>query len=276
MNTSLQRGVGSVEITAKILSAMIEGTTAKPLKDIAKASGLSPARLHPYLVSLIKTGFIEQDSQTSHYDLGPMALRLGTASLQKIDPIRIAIPFARTLSRSIGHTVALAVWSNSQATVIHLEEALTPIRLSLRHGSVMSLTQTATGLMFAAHLPPDQLEAALQFDAQISVATQPLPVGFIEPTVTPPESLKTSLKGIQARGIACVRNTAIEGVGAISCPVFNHTAQMVLAITTIGLSATLDTRQESACALAIKQTAHEISQQLGFSKPPERSLSKAT
>jgi DNA-binding IclR family transcriptional regulator len=265
MSNTQQRGVGTVEVVMQILEAMLAGSGAQALKDIAQRAGISPARLHPYLVSMIKTGLVEQVASSGHYDLGPLALRLGVASLQRIDPVRLAVPFAQTLARSIAHTVALAIWSNSQALIVHIEEALTPIRVTLRHGSVMSLSQTATGLLFAAHLPPEELEQVLDLEQQPARLNERLPLGFLERPKLSRQALTRRLKQIKLRGIATVADTALQGLGAVSVPVFDHTGKMVLALTSIGLSATLDTGDEAQPALELRAAARQISSQLGLS-----------
>ena len=258
-----QRGVGAVEVTTQILEAMLTSNVAQPLKEIALHSGISAARIHPYMVSLIKSGMVEQDPSSGHYDLGPMALRLGVASLQRLDHVRIAVPFAQALARSIAHTVALAVWSNSQALIVHIEEALTPIRVTLRHGSVMSLSQTATGLLFAAHLSADELDTVLNLEQQASSFKERLPLGFLDRPRLARSRLRSQLAEIRQAGIATVADTALQGLGALSVPVFDHTGKMVLALTSIGLSATLNTQLSAKPALELREAAQKISARLG-------------
>jgi DNA-binding IclR family transcriptional regulator len=263
MRETKQRGVGTVEVTAQILEALLESQLAQPLKVIAARAGISSARLHPYMVSLIKVGMVEQDVQTGHYHLGPLAIRLGVASLQRLDHVRIAVPFAQALARSIAHTVALAVWSDSQALIVHIEEALTPIRITLRHGAVMSLSQTATGLLFAAHLSAAELAAALDTEKHQTRLSERLPLGFIERPQLARNVFVEKLAAIRTAGIATVADTALQGLCALSVPVFDHTGRMVLALTSIGLSATLDTQSDARPTIELLSAAAQISAQLG-------------
>ncbi len=267
MGETKQRGVGTVEVTMKILEAMLCSSIAQPLKEIAHRSGISAARLHPYMVSLIKSGLVEQVPGNTHYDLGPLALRLGVASLQRLDPVRIAVPYAHALARKISHTVALAVWSNSQALIVHIEEALTPIRVTLRHGSVMSLTQTATGLLFAAHLEADELAKVLELEHEVSQFKERLPVGFLDRPRLSRKALTARLREIKTTGIATVADTALQGLGALSVPVFDQSGRMVLALTSIGLSATLSTHPDAQPALELREAARSISARLGVKGP---------
>ena len=45
------------------------------LRDIAQQADMPPAKAHRYLVSLIRAGLVMQDPASSHYDLGPFALK---------------------------------------------------------------------------------------------------------------------------------------------------------------------------------------------------------
>jgi DNA-binding IclR family transcriptional regulator len=60
------------------------------LKDVAAAAGMSAAKAHRYLVSFQRIGLVAQDERNSRYDLGPAALKIGLASLARLDPVRLA------------------------------------------------------------------------------------------------------------------------------------------------------------------------------------------
>src|SRR5882757_10909886 len=87
---SQQRGIQSVEIGCALLQALARSRAAMPLRDLAKAAGLSPSKAHPYLVSFSKLKLIAQDPATGHYDLGENALQIGLASFQRLSPLRVA------------------------------------------------------------------------------------------------------------------------------------------------------------------------------------------
>jgi len=74
---------------------------------------MTPAKAHPYLVSLGKLGLIEQDAASGRYGLGPLAMQLGLISLQQLDPLALATPLLEPLAAEIGHTVAVAVWATA-------------------------------------------------------------------------------------------------------------------------------------------------------------------
>ena len=93
------------------------------LRDLAAASGMSAAKAHRYLVSFQRLGLVIQDAATTRYDLGPAALKLGLASLSRIDAVKLARERVGSLMLQMGHTLALAVWGNQGPTIVHWEES---------------------------------------------------------------------------------------------------------------------------------------------------------
>src|SRR3989344_5202936 len=85
------RGIQSVEVGGQLLKVLARTGRRMALKDLARAANMTAAKAHPYLVSFGKLGLIEQDAVSGHYGLGPLAMQLGLTSLQKVDPVRLAI-----------------------------------------------------------------------------------------------------------------------------------------------------------------------------------------
>ena len=73
------------------------------LKDLASDAGMSAAKAHRYLVSFQRIGLVTQDARTSRYDLGPASLKLGLASLARLDPVRLARERMPALMERIHH-----------------------------------------------------------------------------------------------------------------------------------------------------------------------------
>jgi DNA-binding IclR family transcriptional regulator len=144
--TKDRRGIQSIEVGGQLLLAL--GRTGKPmvLKELAREAGMPAAKAHPYLVSFVRLGLIEQDLLTGRYELGPQLLQLGLISLQRLKPVRIATKEIATLSTDTGHTVAIAVWENMGPTIIWVHESSHALHINMRTGTVMSLLNTATGL----------------------------------------------------------------------------------------------------------------------------------
>ena len=242
-----QRGIQSVEVGGQLLLALAHSGRPMALKDLARQAGMSPAKAHPYLVSFGKLGLIAQDEGSGRYGLGPLALQLGLISLQQFDPVRLATPLLRQLAQELGHTVAIAVWGNRGATIVRIEEAPSPVHVTMRHGTVMSLRGTASGMLFAAHLPRETVEAAL----------------VEERTAGIDEGLEAAWAEIRRQGVSRTNGGAIPGVSVMAAPVFDDAGRIVLSLTAIGPTAIFDTRWEGVVSTALTRGARELSRQLG-------------
>ena len=82
-------GIQSVEVGFTLLQALAGAGRALMLKDLAGTAGMSAAKAHRYLVSFLRLDLVVQDAR-GRYDLGPAALHLGLATLQRQDPVRLA------------------------------------------------------------------------------------------------------------------------------------------------------------------------------------------
>ena len=251
-----QRGIQSIEVGGALLKALAHHGRALPLKDLAAEAGMTPAKAHPYLVSFGKLGLIEQDGGSGRYGLGPLAMQLGLISLQQFDPLALATPLLEPLAAQIGHTVAVAVWGNRGATIVRIAQPLSPVHVSMRHGTVMSLRGTASGRLFAAWLPREQVQPVLR--AETRVARQ----AHVARTETAVEWAAV-MQSIRAEGLSRARDLLLPGISALSAPVFDGSGALTLCITAIGTTEGLDTSLEGAPALALLRLAGGLSAQLG-------------
>lgn len=233
------RGIQSIEVGGQLLLALAHQGRPMALKDLAREAGMAPAKAHPYLVSFIKLGLVEQADGSGPYGLGPLALQLGLISLQQYDPVRLATPVIEELALRLGHTVAMAVWGTRGPTIVRVAEGPTPVHISMRHGTVMSLAGTASGRLFATYRADDAAALGeLLPDAAVMAA-------------------------VQQAGLATSRDGVVPGVSAAAAPVFEASGRLVLALTAIGPSASFDTTLDGPLATALREAAALLSRRLG-------------
>ncbi len=243
-----QRGIQSIEVGGRLLLALAEHGRPLALKDLALAADMSPPKAHPYLVSFGKLGLITQDASSGRYGLGPLAMQLGLISLQQFDPVRLATARLPELAQTIGQTVGIAVWGSFGATIVRTEEASSPVHVAMRHGAVMSLRGTASGRLFAAHLPREVVRTA---------------VGRAQAATVFDQTFERELAAIRVAGFSHVVDAAVPGVSGLAAPVFDGTGALVLSLTAIGATASFDTRAEGTPAQALRRCANELTAQMG-------------
>ncbi|MDM0065756.1 IclR family transcriptional regulator [Variovorax sp. J31P207] len=261
-----QRGIQSIEVGGQLLRALVHHGRPMALKDLAREAEMSAAKAHPYMVSFGRLGLIEQDRTTGHYLLGPLALQLGLISLQQANPVHIATPLIAELAQQIGHTVAIAVWGDRGATIVRIAESPAPLHVNMRHGTVFSLTHTASGRLFGAYLDPEAVRGMLEQERQREQkgAAQPPQRGMPPARPLPGwPAFEAQLHEVRARGLSRSEGEILPGISAMSAPVFDSSGAIVLAVTAIGPAAIFDTRWDGEIAVALKACADQVSQRLG-------------
>ena len=259
----LRAGIQSVEVGYALLAALAAAPGPLMLRDLAAAAGMNAAKAHRYLVSFQRLALVSQDLATNRYDLGPAALKLGLASISRLDSMKWARERLPLLMNQIGHTLALAVWGNQGPTIVHWEESPRAITVNLRLGDVMPLLTSATGRCFAAFMAPgDTLHprVALLLDEELErgyrLAGADLPVS--RPQVTP------LLAEVRQHGLARVVGSLLPGVGGFCAPVFDADGHLVMGMVALGSLARFDVAWDGPVAVPLTAAARQLSSDLGF------------
>ncbi|SDV50571.1 IclR family transcriptional regulator [Chitinasiproducens palmae] len=255
-----RRGIGSIEVGGKLLHALVDNGAPLSLGELAKRAGMSSAKAHPYLVSYGKIGLVQQDPITGQYELGSFALQMGLISLQMLDPIRIAIPEVITLGGQLGHTAAIASLGTYGPTIVFINESSQPIHVNIRAGTAMPLLRTSTGRSFAAYLAPTEVERLLasepphesQFGGRYKALTR--------------KEIDKMLAEVREHGMSRAVDEPVSGISSVAAPVFDRHGKIILVVTSIGPSGTLDARWDSLIAHDLKQCARRISARLGHNE----------
>lgn len=249
-------GVQALETGLSVLDALLGSLHPMPLKAVALAAGMHPAKAHRYLASFVKCGYVEQDD-AGRYSLGRNALRMGLACLAQLDPLRLVTPVLDDLCASTGETVLAAVWGNYGPTVVQWRDSLRPVTVNVRPGSVMPLLSSATGRVFTAFLDPAVTAPLLEAELKGRAALQP-------PRFPRDAAEVAQLREqVRASMIGSVHGDLLAGVDSVSTPVFDRDGRIVLAITALGNAATFDGRLDGPVAAALKAAAADLSQRLG-------------
>ncbi len=248
-----QQGISSIEVGARLLRAMTLEARPRMLRDLAAAAGMPPAKAHRYLVSFMRMGLVEQQSETGLYELGGFALELGLSALARLEPVTLAAPALADLRDEIGQTVALAVWANHGPTIVRWLGADTPVSASLRVGAVMPLTRSATGQVFLAFLPPDTTAAFVKKELAENIRLG----------LTPTHREAVEQLGAEIRGRSySLTSEFIPGIAGIGAPVFDYSGVLSMALVALGYNKPFEAALQSITPAVIR-TAEQLSRRLG-------------
>lgn len=250
------RGVQSIELGTRLLAALVEEVEPMMLKDLAQVADFAPAQAHAYLVSYRKTGLVEQDPETGRYRLGRFALDLGMTSMRTTDPMHLASEKVRELSEQTGLHVALVVWGSFGPTVVQVQESGSQINMNTRPGTVYSMTGTASGRVFSAFLPEATVREAMNQEKREKVGSRIGQPRFMS---------RKEIDQIRDLGYATVEQPPVPGVHAYSAPVFDHSGQLIMALTIIGQDFYLEPKARDEFIPALIEATRSLSEGLGYS-----------
>lgn len=250
-----KHGVQSFEIGMRVLHVLLAGEPAMMLKDIAAAAGMPAPKVHRYMVSLVRTGLVEQDPSTLLYSLGPFALKIGLVAADRLDGIELGLAAIARLRNAIDEATALATWTGNGPVVVRWERSSRPVAISVATGTALDMISTASGRVFGAWLAP-QLWRPL-IDARRRAGPLPRPLGRRG-------AVDELFEATRSQGLAVVdAGHASAGVAAIGAPVFDRRGEITLAMSVVGIHGMLDTSVCGRPARALKAAAHALSERLG-------------
>lgn len=250
-------GIQSVEVGFALLEVLSKAPGPLMLRDLAAAAAMSAAKAHRYLVSFQRLQLVVQDGST-RYDLGPAALKLGLASLSRLNAVKLARERVGLLKDRIGHTLALAVWGNHGPTIVHWEESPQAVTVNLRLGDVMPLLSSATGLCFAAYLSRDAITPLLKEEI---VRAQKQRRADVPATLA---AARVLLDEVRQRGAARVVDTLLPGIVGFCAPVFDSDGHIALGMVALGPIGTFDPEWDGAIDRPLRAAANQLSMDLGY------------
>lgn len=254
-----KNGVQSLEIGLSVARVLVNSQGPMMLKDIALQADMPPAKAHRYLVSLIRAGMVIQDPATSHYDLGPFALNIGLAAVNRIDRIRLGLEAISRLRNQINETTALAVWSANGPVIVRWERPRRPITVNVVTGVSVELLNSASGLVFSAWLPERRTSALIQAELARQPADAPMQTMA---------DVQQRLAEIREKGIVAIgEHYFAGGVQALGAPVFNFRNEITMVMVVVGIVGMSDLGEDSMAMHALREAAQALSRQLGSTQP---------
>jgi DNA-binding IclR family transcriptional regulator len=252
-----QIGVQSVEIAGRLLKTLAQLGGPQTLKDFSAAAGLSPAKAHRYLVSLIREGLIEQSSIDGRYDFGGAAREIGRAAINRLDIMRIGAPLLVDLRNVLQQTVFLGVWGNEGPTVLYWLDVPRPVSVIIRPGSILPLLTSALGLVCTAYLPPDLTKRRIAKEIAEHKRSG------LDFAVKSEAEAARKLADVRARGFSLVRGDLIRGIDAMAVPVLDFKKDLVAVLAAVGPSKSIDVSSNGKSIRELKLAAKKFVSLIG-------------
>ncbi len=219
-------GIHSVETALDIFQCVIESEGGISLSSLSRQTGLKPSKLHRYLVSLVKYGYLAQGDVTGLYDLGISARRVGIAAFIRFDEMKAISDAVRKFALEHNCTMFHYVWTELGPTLINSEFGNYRLPVSLRVGSSLPLSGSAIGRVYLAYLPKSMTATLLANEKAAAKA-----IGLTLPS---DRELEAELRKIRASLIYTTNNTITAKITfAAVGPIFDQDRQLFSAIIAI-------------------------------------------
>jgi len=255
MNETSRAGLSqSLERGLAVLCVFTPDRPALGISELARELALTRSTTYRYVATLASLGFLDQDTSTRKYRLGPRVLDLGFSVLGSLELREIAAPYLRRLTDTTGHTSNLAIRDDTDVILIdrvrgrpgryhHLE-------FTLHVGSRIPAYCSATGKVLLAYLSHPDLEQLLERIDLIQRGPR---------TVTGMKALLAELDQVRRTGIATNDEELESALRSIAAPVRARSGEVVAAVNvSIPWSPATMSALVARLGPTVQATAHEI------------------
>jgi IclR family acetate operon transcriptional repressor len=239
--------------TLGVLEALADGPGGCTLGDLAARTGLVKSSAFRILFTLKELGYVEQAGANGRYRLTLKTLALARRAALRPSLVAAARPHLARARDALRESVWLAEWRRRDVVLVEVAETTHKLRLSLDVGDVCPLHASALGKAVAAHLAPEELNAAL--------GGGPLP-RFTARTITSRNRLRRELEHVRNLGFSTNEEETIEGALLIGAPVFDARGSVCAAVSASCPTVRCTPARRQAMTDAVTSAAGAISRDL--------------
>jgi len=203
--------------------------------------------------------FLQSRDDSYEYELGSGIWELtGTVFGKRERLVEKGSPYLRELNNTTGLLVSLRVLENEQMVIVDRVEGKDPVKVIVPVGSHQPLNHGAPGKLLLAYRYPKQSAQLRELMSRGKI------IKLTERTLMEPRRLEDELNKIRRLGYATSDGEAIRGTIGIAAPVWNSMGQVEAALALTAVESLCDMKQLMKFLPALKRTAENISQVLGY------------
>ncbi|MDR7079752.1 DNA-binding IclR family transcriptional regulator [Neobacillus niacini] len=247
--------VKSVDRALTIVSLVSQKKEGVRVTELASQLDLNKSSIFRLLATLVRHGYVEQDSETKKYKLGYKPLELSAILLESIDLRSQAKTFLKELETITNEVIHLVLFNDGEVIYIEKLEGNETLRTHSRVGRRAPLHCTSVGKVILANLTESEVNDLLERNGMPK---------HTENTITDKESFMVELKKIRNQGYGIESEENEPGITCLAAPIFNNEGDITAAVSISGPSIRMaDDRLEELKSYIIS-TGEKISSRLGF------------
>ncbi len=243
----------TVERAMHVLSVMAAEKKPLGVTEIARHLDFPKSAVHRTLGTLVTTGFVEKDDESSRYYLGPRAIDLGLAAIGNPDMRVAAVPIMEQLTTETRETTTLSVLVGTHRIYVLQVEAPRTVRMTVKLGVRFPLYAGASGKAILSVLP-DARRAAYLSEVELDPLTPD--------TITSCDRLEHEIAQIRELGYAVSFGERDPWAAAVAAPLTTAAGVVVGSMSVCGPRPRFAPGQIADYGRAVADAARLLSEQI--------------
>lgn len=254
MKDQSEYNVRAVERALLILGCFDDENPVRGVSEIAQAVGLHKATTHRIVITLLNFGYLERADDDQRYRLGLKLASLGFNVIRRMDLRQEAIPFMTRLVEHWDEICDLSMYDQGQVFYVEVIRGNHALTVAAVIGQRLPSHCTASGKLFLAHLPHEEMDAILRDPIH----------AYTKNTITSRDALYQQFETIRCQGYSLDNEELEEGIRAIAAPIRNHTGEIIAAISIPGPINRMTDDRISQIIPELIDSAQKISRRMGW------------
>jgi len=239
-----------------ILKLLSSSTESFKAADIGRRLGIPVTTTLRIMTTLHLEGLVRKHG--NQFELGPVLIQLGTASLAGTEIRTTALPVLEKLTGQISETCHLAIPCDDRSLIVAVQDSPHPLRAASRPGFLAELHCSSTGKTFLACLHQARIEEIIKRFP---------PVKRTAHTQTTAAEIRRETEITRKRGFSLDDEEFHLGVRCLAAPVYSSDGTCVAAIGITAATVRFPKERIPQMAADVKAAASELSRLIGYTDP---------
>lgn len=240
----------------RILKLLGRSSDGYKAADIGRTLGIPVTTTLRIMTTLHLEGLVRKNG--AHFELGPVLIQLGNASLAGTEIRAAALPILEKLTGRIDETSHLAIPCDNRSLIVAVQDSPHPLRAASRPGFLAELHCSSTGKTFLSFLHHHRLA---EFYSGVRLTRR------TPHTLTTLAELRREVELTRKRGYSLDDEEFNAGVRCLAVPVRGADGTVVAAIGITAATVRFTKERIPEVAAAVKAAAAELSRLLGYTEP---------
>lgn len=244
----------TIEKALMVLKCFAGEETFLGTTELANRLDTNKATMSRVLSTLKKHGFLEKDTASRRYRLGPAMVGMAKAVYRLLDGrvTSVAAPYADALRDSVGERVHVEVLTGNHIYLAYVADTPNPVSVKLEPGDQVTPNAHAGSKAIVAFSQPSAIESWL---ARAFIR-------YTKNTCMDRDELRSTYEKIRENGVAYDFGEHLDEVNAVGAPIFNHENEPIASIILVVPSYRMEATWKQGDICLLKQAANAISSQL--------------